>query len=111
MTQSNAAPIYQIGDVVTLVDSTTGKSLPRPALVLADIGDNDILVARITTHQVRDNFDVGINDLTATGLNRPSIVRPHKLATIEKRLVSQKLGALSGNDLVRVRNSFGLLGI
>lgn len=111
MTQANAKPRYQIGDVVVLVDPTTGKGDPRPALVLADTGDEDIVVARITTHQPRDSFDVSVNDYSHAGLNRPSTVRPHKLATLERSLISRRLGSLSPVDLESVRNSFKLLGI
>jgi hypothetical protein len=162
MTQPNAALSYHIGDVVTLMDSTTGKNLLRPALVLADTGDDDIVIARITTHQTRDSSDVNIRNWSIrtfskwhrallvrknrhsresgspevlvagaldsrlrgndgrtlkrpcwsiAGLDRQSVARPHKLATIAKRLVRQKVGSLSFVDLQEVRTSFGLLGI
>jgi mRNA interferase MazF len=111
MTQPNAALSYHIGDVVTLMDSTTGKNLLRPALVLADTGDDDIVIARITTHQTRDSSDVNIRNWSMAGLDRQSVARPHKLATIAKRLVGQKVGSLSLVDLQEVRTSFGLLGI
>ena len=85
--------------------------MPRPALILADTGDDDIVVARITTHQRRDSFDVSVNDLPQASLNRSSVVRPHKLATIKRNRVNRKIGTLSDSDLGRVKDSFRRLGI
>ena len=50
MTQPRGPREFNLGDVVTLVYPLVGGSMPRPALVLADTGDDDIVVARITTH-------------------------------------------------------------
>ena len=111
MTQFRAVQRYSLGDVVTLVDPSAGRDTPRPALILADTGDDDVVVARITTHRPRDSFDVSVNDLSQASLNRPSVVRPHKVATIKRVRVNRKIGALSTADLGRVKNSFGRLGI
>ena len=111
MTQSRGIQRYSLGDVVTLVDPVAGGGMSRPALILADTGDDDIVVARITTHQPRDSFDVSVNDLSQASLNRPSLVRPHKLATIKRNGVNRKIGTLSDADLERVKDSFRRLGI
>ena len=111
MTQSRATQRYSLGDVVTLVDPVAGAGMPRPALILADTGDDGIVVARITTHQPRDSFDVSVNDLPQASLNRPSVVRPHKLATIKKSRVNRKIGTLADADLGKVKDSFRRLGI
>ncbi len=111
MTQSRSTRRYLLGDVVTLVDPVAGGGVPRPALILADTGDDDVVVARITTHQTRDPFDVSLNDLSHARLNRPSVVRPHKLATIQRNRVNRKIGTLSDADLGRVQESFSRLGI
>lgn len=111
MTQPRGAQRYLLGDVVTLLDPIAGGELPRPALIPADTGDDDIVVARITTHQPRDSFDVPVNELSQARLNRPSAIRPHKLATIKKTRVNRKIGVLSAADLGRVKDSFSSLGI
>ena len=111
MAQSRGAQRYLLGDVVTLLDPVAGGRLARPALILADTGDDDIVVARITTHQARDSFNVPVNDLSQASLDRPSVVRPHKLATLNRSRVNRKIGTLSASDLGRVRNSFRRLGI
>jgi mRNA interferase MazF len=87
---------YQAGDVV-LVDFpfTAGtQSKLRPALVLLDAGDADILVARITTQTVKTSYDVLLTDWRQAGLLAPSAVRLHKLVTVEKILVNRVLGRL-----------------
>ena len=111
MTQFRGAQRYSLGDVVTLVDPLAGGDTPRSALILADTGDDDVVVACITTHRPRDSFDVPVNDLSQASLARPSIVRPHKPTTIKRSRINRRIGTLSTEDLARVRNSFSRLGI
>jgi mRNA interferase MazF len=75
----------------------------RPALVLLDAGDDDILVARITGQLTKTPFDVELQAWQSAGLRLPSVVRLHKLATLEKRLVERSLGRLSEPDIQQVR--------
>jgi mRNA interferase MazF len=91
---------YQPGSVILLMlpfsDATTFKR--RPALVLLDTGDNDIVVSRITTQIYNTDFDVEILEWQQAGLMRPSVVRLHKLNTLSKSLVDRILGTLQPND-------------
>ena len=96
---------YRPGELVLmsfpLADATQGKR--RPAVVLLDTGDEDIVVARVTSQTVRTPFDVELVEWQRAGLLLPSFVRVHKVATLEKRLVERRLGALTVNDWARVR--------
>ena len=100
-------PIYRPGEVVLLsfpfADAVKAKR--RPALVLLDVGDKDIVVARITSHITRGVFDVELIEWQQAGLLLPSVVRVHKVATIEKRLVERRLGRLTDEDWKRVRSA------
>lgn len=91
---------YEFGDVLLIqfpfTDVTAGKR--RPALVIADTGDDDVLVARITRATATSKYDAPITDWSQAGLVAPSIVRLHKLASLEKSLIVRKLGSLSDND-------------
>jgi mRNA interferase MazF len=91
---------YQIGSVVLLElpFSDTGTFKLRPALVILDTGDDDIVVSRITSQTAPTNFDVEIVEWQEAGLMRPSIVRLHKINTVEKVLVNRQLGILQPND-------------
>ena len=96
---------YHSGEIVLLsfpFASATGAKR-RPALVLLDTGDDDIIVARVTSQVARGPFDVELVEWKQAGLWLPSVVRVHKVATLEKRLVERRLGALTTDDWVRVR--------
>ncbi|OKH55938.1 growth inhibitor [Calothrix sp. HK-06] len=96
---------YQPGFVVLLAfpfsDTATFKF--RPALVLLDTGDDDIVVSRITSQVSQTDLDIEITEWQQAGLMRPSVVRLHKVNTIEKSLVNRQLGTLQFNDWLQVR--------
>jgi mRNA-degrading endonuclease toxin of MazEF toxin-antitoxin module len=55
---------YQPGDLV-LVDfpfTVSGPGKPRPALVILDTGDADVVLARVTTQVANTPFDVTLAD-------------------------------------------------
>jgi mRNA interferase MazF len=95
---------YQPGDLV-LVNfpfTVSGPGKPRPALVILDTGDADVVLARVTTQASNTPFDVTLSDWQQAGLLAPSTVRLHKLATLAKTGVRRRLGSLSGSDRQRV---------
>ena len=104
---------YRPGEIVLLeFPHTDGVGLSRrPALVLIDSGDADIVIARVTRQAPRDQFDIEINDWGPAGLLHPSFVRPHKLATYLKRRVERILGEISEADWNRVRQSIRRLWV
>ncbi|MFL5806737.1 MAG: type II toxin-antitoxin system PemK/MazF family toxin [Roseiflexaceae bacterium] len=96
---------YSAGEILLLsfpfTDATGAKR--RPALILLDLGDDDIVVARVTSQLTQTNYDIELIDWQREGLLFPSVVRIHKLATLEKYLVERKLGKLTRRDWSRVR--------
>ncbi len=97
--------LFETGDLVLLRFPFTGQTgdKQRPAPVLLDAGDDDLLVARVTTHRYASRFDCAIENWMVAGLLAPSTVRLHKLATFEKSLVRRKLGHLDKLDWVMMR--------
>ena len=97
--------IYQLGDVVLIRFPYTNatQSKKRPALVLADTQDGDILVCRITSKSKGTNYDVEIQDWQQAGLKVSSTARLHKIATLEKALIAVHLGRLTHNDLLTIK--------
>ena len=99
---------YKTGDILLLAfpysDGSTVKR--RPALVLADTGDDDIIVARITSQKAQSKYDVDIIDWQQAGLKIPSIARLHKIATLEKKLIDRKLESLTSDDLSKINSAF-----
>jgi mRNA interferase MazF len=88
---------YLPGDVVLVrfpfADASQNKQ--RPALVVFDQGDQDVLVARVTTHAGRSAFDVSLADWSSAGLLALSYVRVDKLATVGKQSVLRRLGRVT----------------
>ncbi|AFY51210.1 growth inhibitor [Nostoc sp. PCC 7524] len=96
---------YQSGSVILIKlpfsDAVTFKL--RPVLLLLDTGDDDVVVARITSQIAHTAFDVEIIEWQQAGLMRPSVVRLHKINTVEKRLLERQLGNLQPKDWEKVR--------
>ena len=96
---------YRPGEVVLLsipfADATGAKR--RPALVLLDTADEDIIVTRVTSLLAQTVFDVELVEWQQAGLLLPSVARVHKVATLEKRLVERRLGTLTSSDWAQVR--------
>ena len=103
--------MYNFGDILLLkfpfTDSETVKK--RPALVLLDTKDDDLIMARITKTLFNSEFDVKLNDWSKAGLLSPSVVRLHKVATIEKTLIDRKLGRLSEKDSQKILNKINVI--
>lgn len=87
---------YQPGDIVLVAfPYARGAQIKnRPALVIVDTGNADVVVARVTTQSYQPPYDVPITDWRGAGLLAPSVARLHKLATLEKELIRRRLGKL-----------------
>jgi mRNA interferase MazF len=75
---------YNFGEIVLIEFPFTGTvaSKRRPALILLDNGDNDIIVARVTSQVTQTSFDVEITNWKQAGLLLPSIVRVDKAVAL-----------------------------
>ncbi len=95
----------KFGQVVLLrfpfTDGLTFKR--RPALIINDCGDGDVIVCRITSKIYHSDFDVEIQNLIESGLKLPSVIRVHKIATLEKELVELKMGQIGSEQKEKVR--------
>ncbi len=104
--------IYSLfGDIVLLKFPFTDgeKSKKRPALVLADTEDEDVIVCRITSKLYDSDFDFEIKDWQKCGLKLPSVIRLHKIATLEKSLIDQKIGEIDNELKKLIKRQFGKL--
>jgi mRNA interferase MazF len=88
---------YKFGEVVLIAFPYTNGtgSKKRPALVLYDAGDPDVLVARKTSQPVQTKDDTVLNDWMEAGLLVSLTVQLHKVATLKKTLINRSLGTLS----------------
>ena len=98
----------KFGDIVLLkFPFTDGLSFKkRPELVIQDSKDGDLIVCRVTSKLYDSIFDVNLKSRGQYGLKLPSVVRVHKIASIEKELVDQKIGQLDKATQSQVKSRF-----
>jgi mRNA interferase MazF len=104
--------VSRVGDVVSVEFPFTDMQgrKRRPGVVLA--GDtSDLLLARITTHEPRDSFDVQLDDWTIAGLPKPSTVRLMKLASLDVRLIHHTIGRVSAGDRTKLGQAIERMGL
>src|SRR5690554_6811272 len=84
------------GDIVLLkFPFTDGKSFKkRPALIINDYDDGDIIVCRITSQIYDTTNDHYLDNWNDAGLKLPSVIRVHKIATLDKSPVELRIGKL-----------------
>ena len=95
------------GDIVLLkFPYTDGVSFKRrPALVVKDF-EEDILVCRITSKIYDTEFDIKMGDWNEAGLKLPSVIRVHKVATLEKGLVEMRMGVVDETTREKIKVLF-----
>jgi mRNA interferase MazF len=91
---------YDFGDVVLVEfpQSGTDERKRRPALVVLDIGDADVVLAPITTRDRSGRGDYRLQDWSTGGLLRESWVRSAKIACLQKSDITRRLGHLTDHD-------------
>lgn len=105
MTPMPSTTTYSPGEIVLVLFPfvSGGQAKKRAAVVLVDNGDADILVARVTSKPPRlSPYEVVVADWKGAGLQLPSVVRLHKMATLEKTEIVRPLGFLRPLDRQQV---------
>ncbi len=84
----------KFGDIVLLkFPFTDGLAFKkRPALVIRDSKDGDVIVCRVTSKLYQTSFDLRLRNWERYGLRLPSVIRIHKIASLEVNLVDLKIG-------------------
>jgi mRNA-degrading endonuclease toxin of MazEF toxin-antitoxin module len=91
------------GDVVVVPfpfsDLTAAKK--RPALVLATLDGDDLILCQITSKQKRDRYAVPFQneDFASGSLQHASYLRPNRLFTAERALILYRVGTLKSEKL------------
>jgi mRNA-degrading endonuclease toxin of MazEF toxin-antitoxin module len=103
---------FRFGDVVLIpfpfTDQTALKK--RPAVVVSgeayNLARSDLVVMAITSqmHPASRLGEVYINAWRDAGLLKPSAIKP-VVATIERRLVTRRLGTLGGDDQAALKQA------
>src|SRR3569832_2370531 len=96
-----------IGEVVVVpfpqTDLQPGKR--RPALVVANLTGDDLILCQITTQSRRDAYSVSITstDFERGHLNVDSFIRPNRLFTVDQAVIAYTAAKIQGAKLDEVR--------
>jgi mRNA interferase MazF len=96
-----------IGEVVVLpfpqTDLQAGKR--RPALVVASLPGDDLILCQITSQTRNDGFSIPllITDFERGRLVKDSFIRPHRLFTVEQSVILYAAGKVKDPKLKEVR--------
>lgn len=94
------------GDIVVLPfpfsDLTTAKK--RPAFVATSLAGNDIILCQITSSVRYDQYSIQLNaeHFDIGYLDASSIIRPNKLFTADKSIISYKVGSVKNSKIREV---------
>jgi mRNA interferase MazF len=91
------------GDVVVIPFpfSDLSQAKRRPALVLAVLQGNDLILCQITSKSVQDNYSIPVdqNDFASGSLNQESNIRPNKLFTADSQIILYCTGNIKKTKL------------
>ena len=94
---------YKFGDIVLVFFlQTDGERKKRPAMVVMDTGDDDLVLAPITTKPRKGKGDHKIKNWQESGLFLESWVRLTKVACIEKISIARLFGKLTSFDKEKI---------
>ncbi len=99
---------FMKGDVVItpFPFSDLSNSIKRPALVIATLKGDNVILCQITTKERPDPYktNLTINDFKIKGLKINSFIMPSILFTTRKSIILYKSGRLNENKINEVEN-------
>jgi len=94
------------GDVVVVPFpfSDLSAAKKRPALVIAPLSGDDVILCQITSQAVSDSYAVPLTDpdFISGGLRQASHIRPNRLFTAERSIILYRAGTISPAKLREV---------
>ena len=87
--------------VIPFPFSDLSGSKRRPALVIADLPGDDIILCQITSQQKDDNFAIRLTneDFIEGSLPVASNIRPNRIFTADKNIIIKKSGTVSDEKM------------
>ena len=86
------------GDVVVVPFpfSNLTQAKRRPALVIATLAGDDLILCQITSQRIADRYAITLDssDFSEGGLNQISNIRPNRLFTADREIILYKAGKL-----------------
>lgn len=97
------------GDVVVIPFpfSDLSGNKRRPALVLATLPGNDIILCQITSRNRKDKYTAALSltDFISGGLPVDSYVRPNRIFTADKNIIVRKAGTIKKHVMKTVTDT------
>ena len=97
------------GDVVVIPFpfSDLSQSKRRPAIVLAPLEGDDVVLCQITSKSIRDNYSIPLDDtdFVSGGLKQASNIRPNRLFTADNHIILYRIGSIKKEKLNQVINA------
>lgn len=94
------------GDVVVVLFpfSDLNRAKRRPAMVIAELEGNDLILCQITSQSIRDGYAVSIdeNDFETGTLKRRSNVRPNRIFTADRHIILYRVGHLKPEKMEQI---------
>lgn len=91
-------------EVLPFPFSDLSGSKRRPALVLADLQGDDIILCQITSQQSSDSYAIELRytDFINGTLPVDSHIRPSRIFTADKKIIIKKAGTISNTKMKSV---------
>jgi mRNA interferase MazF len=93
--------------VVPFPFSDLSQAKRRPALVIAGLEGDDLILCQITSRTVNDSYSIGLGDVDfdTGGLKQSSNIRPNRLFTADSHIILYATGRLKDEKLSAVIDS------
>ena len=100
--------MYNPGDIVLVdfIQFNTPQRKKRPALVILDTGDADVVLTPITTKERTGTGDYKIIDWQECGLLKESWLRLAKISCLPKSDINRKFGEITDMNRKNIRLIF-----
>ena len=94
------------GDIVVIPFpfSDLSQNKRRPALIMAKLKGDDVILCQITSKNVNDNYSINLkeSDFLNGSLQIESNIRPNKIFTADENIILYKIGQLKPSKLEQV---------
>ncbi len=90
--------------VVPFPFSDLTQAKRRPALIIAELEGNDLILCQITSQSIKDKYSIPVidNDFDNGTLKQPSNIRPNRIFTADKYIILYSIGKIKKKKLTEV---------
>jgi mRNA-degrading endonuclease toxin of MazEF toxin-antitoxin module len=92
------------GEIVVIPFPRRDSAKRRPALVIADLPGEDLILCQITSRAHSDMFSVPLDksDCERGQLDQPCFIRPQRLFTVEQHVILNSVGKVTAEKFAEV---------